>query len=643
MTVSSVDFLRFGGVYAVYVFLTSLLTGAVLISFLSPRTQARAPVEASAAIALLFGVSFQLVSWAGLRWAGLGYGGVAAFHAAAVLLLSSVWLDAERRRRGLAVLRSFFAAEAWLFWAVALAAAAYFTYAPIQNYYDDESLRLGFAAAAGRSFPAQNPFIWRGLLKYHYEADFYAGSTAAATGIPLPILYFRYLLPFNWSMLFFGLRGILKQAKSDAPRFWPAAVFGLFFLAHGNQVAHLTFRENSFALGLATLGAASLWTSLIIGDAPAAAAACAAAALVAFAKAPCGALYVVFVWILLALFAHGRRLSRSSAAVGALLSAGGFALVYRLFLTGAGTGSGGHLLKLGFDLGSLQEFAAYFPAPTRLLDGATPAVARDGIFLLENALTLLRLGALPLLAAAAFFLRESGPAFRRDASDQALLLKAALGVFAASAVLYCFAHYRISRTSDIYWVWFGLWFLSGASYSLLPLIPNPRELPRPLLGAGALIILAALAGAAASWPDARRLADSNVEGWAPEYYAACRYVDENAGPDDIVLHNIETKKHESLIGACGRRFFVSYSERDGVFEDFALTHWSWIEARAFFNGDMPRPLEWLRARGIRYVYWDFTGHQYHFAEVAARSPFLRPVMRDGSVGIYRVLDAAAGR
>jgi hypothetical protein len=639
VTVSLSDFLRYGATYSVYVFLTNALTGVVLASYLSSRKQARAPVEASAAIALLLGLAFHIVSWAGLRWVGFGYNGVKIFHAAAVLLLATIWLDGERRRRGLAILRSYFSREAWLFWIIALAAAAYFTYAPIQNYYNDEPLRVGVAAAASRSFPAQTPFIWKGLLKYHYEADFYAGSTSAAIGIPLAILYFRFLLLFNWSLLFFALRGIVRQAKPTASRYWPVAVFCLFFLAHGNQVTHLTFRENSFALGLAILGISTLWTGLIVEDAAAIAVACAAAAPVSFAKAPCGALYVAFVCLLLILFAHARKISKTFAAAAGLLCIAGFALTYRIFLTGARLGSGGHLLKIGFDLGSLQEFAPYLfvnPMLIRLLVKAHIPLMRDVLFVNENLLTLARLSALPLLSFAAFFLRGAARNAWQDETDAALLLKAAFGTFLTASFLFCFVHYRISDSSDRYWVWFGLWIFSGIAYALLPLIPNPRNLPRALRLASAFMLLVAAGYTLRFWPLVRWHANSNVENWSPEYYSACRYIDEHAAPDDVILHNIDYKKHESLIGFCTRRFFVSYTEHNGVFEDFSLTDKSWSEARSFFNGETVRPLEWLRSRGIRYVYWDFAGPQFRFAEVAARSPFLHEVLKDGSVALYRV-------
>jgi hypothetical protein len=155
------------------------------------------------------------------------------------------------------------------------------------------------------------------------------------------------------------------------------------------------------------------------------------------------------------------------------------------------------------------------------------------------------------------------------------------------------------------------------------------------------MVLAAGGHALSSWPEARSFADSNNERWTPDYISACRYIDRNAGPEDVVLHNICYRSHKSLLGFCARRFFASDTEHGGIFEDFTLNDRSWAEARAFFSGGMHHPLNWFRARGIRYVYWDLAGPQFRFAEVAAQNPFLRPVLRDGSVTVYRVEDTEA--
>ena len=181
--------------------------------------------------------------------------------------------------------------------------------------------------------------MFTGILKYHYLVDFYAGSASVVAGIPLPVVYFRFLLPFCWLFVLVGLRGILKRHNPSAGVFWLAGAFALFFLSHENQVSHLTFRDNMFALGLAVLGMSTLWAGLA-GDAFAwAALAAAATGPATFAKAPGGSLYAAFVCLCAALYWRAGRLSLPRAAALCAIAASCWLTVSKTFLIEPGAGT----------------------------------------------------------------------------------------------------------------------------------------------------------------------------------------------------------------------------------------------------------------------------------------------------------------
>ncbi|HOW90549.1 MAG TPA: hypothetical protein PL037_09710, partial [Elusimicrobiales bacterium] len=355
--------------------------------------------EALCAASLLSGFMFQTVLWGALRWAGAGYGAVVAAHCAASAVLGIMALrGAAGRAAFMGAMRSFFSAEAAAFLALAVLLAALFTYDSVPLYYGDELLRMSMAWSAGNGLPAQNILVWTGVLKYYYAAEFFAGSASAVTGAPLETVYFRFFLPLNWTLLFFGIRGVLAQYKPGFRRYVPHAAFLLFFVSHVNMLTHFTFRQNTLAVGLAALSVSAAWTCLSGGGGPLLLVCAASPALVTLVKAPCGALLLVFFCALVLLGAVRGHIGKTGAAAAAVSSMALWYLAYRSFC-GGGFRDAGSLLGLGAVMGSMPEFLPEYIAPPALLSalpdmfGAAGGLMAGALVTAENLLSFLVIGA----------------------------------------------------------------------------------------------------------------------------------------------------------------------------------------------------------------------------------------------------------
>jgi len=474
--------------FCLFVILGAVLPGVFLAGIFMGGKDSSAGAEAGGAAALLAGLVFQMSLWGALRWAGAGYALVAAVHAAAAAALGAAALRRpEARAFCFSALRSFLSVETAVFVGLAAALAAFLTYGNIQFYYDDELFRMSLASETLKGIPIQNMLVWKGLMKYYYATEFYAASACAVTGIPLETVYFRFLLPFNWTLLFFGMRGTLAVLRPEFRRYVPHAAFLLFFLAHVKQLFNFAFRQNTFALGLSVLAVSALSSFLSTGALFPLLLSALAPALITLAKAPCGALYLALFCAALLLALRDGTIRFRTAAAAAVPAIGGWFLAYRA-LSGEGFQGVGSLFKIGAVLASRQEFLPQYLVPPDLLSalssrGPAGALAVSGLITLENLLTVLVLAVLPLTAAA---LAERAWAGRPGSGPDAILRKSAVIVFIVGALLYCFVHFRLAPDGDFYWLIFSVWLLGAVSYPLM------LEAVRPWLSTRRVLLLAAV-------------------------------------------------------------------------------------------------------------------------------------------------------
>lgn len=465
--------------FIIFFCLGTVLPGIFLTVLFMKKTELRPATEALCAVSLLSGLVFQIPLWYALRWGGLGYGAVAAVHAAVFSALAYLALrDKEGRASSGALLRSVFSVETAVFAAAAAAVAAYLTYGPIQFYHRDELFRMSLAWAVQKEIPLQNMLVWTGLAKYYHVAEFFAGSASALTGTPVETVYFRFMLPLNWVLLFFGMRGLLVQYKPGFGRYIPHAAFLLFFLSHVKMLAHFTFRQNTFALGLTVLAMSGLWTAFSSGSLFPLLVCCAAPALITLSKAPFGALFLVFLTLFAVLGAREGLFTKRRAAAAVLLGAVAWYAAYRS-LAGHGFQGAVSLFEISSRPGWLREFLPEYILHPGLLAalGARPGhlggLLVFGLQTLENALTVLVSGILPLTAAACWFYFS----VERGRAAKTVILSAA-GVFITGTILFCFVHYRISNGGDSYWLFFSAWMLGAAAYPVFLAELEPRSLPR---------------------------------------------------------------------------------------------------------------------------------------------------------------------
>ena len=455
--------------FAGFVFFGAMLPGAILTPAFSRRSKKIPGPEAMAAVALLSGFIFQLVLWAALRWAGFSYYAVSVAHAAVVSALAVFALRDKHGRAGCGVImKSVFSAETAVFLAAAVVLAAYFTYDKVPLYYGDELFRMSLAWAAQKGIPAQNMLVYSGVMHYYYAAEFFAGSASSVTKIPLETIYFRFLLPLNWTLLFFGIRGILAQYNPGFKRYIPHAAFLLFLLAHPNMLTHFTFRQNTFALGLAVLAMSVLWTAIACEACFPLVVCCAAPALITLAKAPCGALCLFFFCLAAILGARSGLLEKKRAAAAVILGVAAWWLAYNA-LSGQGFQTGS-LLKIAVVPGSLQELLPDYIANPGLLAVLPLELGFFGRILgavlktIENGLSVLVIGLVPMIAAMFWFYSVRKKKEDLLSGPSGITLISAAAVVLVGAFFYCFVHYTIANGSDRYWLFFSLWMLSAVAY-----------------------------------------------------------------------------------------------------------------------------------------------------------------------------------
>lgn len=634
VTLTLADIMRSAAYFSAYFALAVVVPGLFLVPWLSKAR--RVSGESSAAAALLAGLIWHLTWLGALRWVGLSYPMTLGIYAGATVALCAGLAKGHRRQTARDAARALISTDLCVAFAFAIAAAIFFSYQPIDKVDVDELLRMSFAASAARSFPAQNPLVFTGLLKYHYLVDFFAGSIWAVTRIPLSIVYFRLLVPFNWLLLLFGMRTILRRHNPKAGGAWLAIAFCLLFVAHENQVDQLTFRDNTFALGFIALGMSALWTGLAEDLPGLAFLGAIAAAPATFAKAPAGSLYTAFVWLIVALYWQAGRLRPRRALGLCALSAGAWLGITKVFLIEAG---GAKIFRPGLSLASLQGLAPYVICSPRLiswLQGHRLGAASGILFLTENILTVARLCALPILAVLIWFYRRPQPRPWSDRSDSALLLKSTAGAFLVGSFLYCFVRYTISPSSDVYWMWFAAFILSVAAFPALSMVAQATAIPSPLKAVTVAMTALMLVFLPKYWLDVHRVVDNHPEPWSPGRSLACSYVAEHTAPGELFLHNVLDRPHKMIMGFCAQRMYTSYSTHNGVWENFAVYDQSLAAARKFFNGQMENPSQWLATNHIQYVLWDTNGSKFEFPEFADTAGYLHRVYRDPTVALYSV-------
>ncbi len=689
-----------------FVFFGSVLPGILLTLLFMKRLVKTSRPEVLCAISLLSGLIFQISLWAALRCEDISYNAVSVIHIAVVLALAfTVLREKERREEFYGILKYIFSSETAVFLALAVAIAAYLTYDKVQLYYHDELFRMSLARAAQKSIPLQNMFVWTGGIKYYYAAEFYAGSVSAITKIPLETVYFRFMLPFNWLLLFFGMKGILGQYNSAYKRYIPHAAFLILFLSHVKMLVHFTFRQNTFALGLAVLAMSALWTALSLGAVFPLFVCGAAPAFLTCIKAPFGALYLTFFCLAVILGFRAGLITWKRGAAAILFGIIAWFTAYRS-LAGQGFQGAGSLFEISTRPGWLREFLPEYILNPGLLDalavkpGYSGGVLIAGLQTLENVLTVLVAGMLPLIAAV-FCLYPNN----KSAGAARIALSSAIGVFITGAFIFCFIHYRISNGSDSYWLFFSVWMLEAAAYPIFLADLNPRLLPR-LIALCALVPLVnfifslsvkyghfeqirgmmpwwlpAWILSAAAYPlfaaelnpstFRRRVAllaiipflvalsqapkclywaagwkTWNTEGWTQNNQEACDVFNSRAGSDKVYLHNILGRYCLTMAAMCRGRMYASYCSGDGVWEDAKTYSAALADAGRFFNGETGRPCGWLKERSIGYIYWDKTGSAYKFPEVVKSLKFLSKIYDSGNAALYAVGpcagDAAAG-
>jgi hypothetical protein len=446
------EFFIHAALFLLFVALFVVIPGAAIVSAAGPRLDG-IPSEELGVLSVLSGLSIFLIVWMLSRWLGIGYQVLAFAYPVLIMAVAAVQLSRCGGRAACsAALAGIFSRESLFFLLLSLPLAAWLTYADPAFYYEDEQLRLAIARSVIDGLPLQNPMLYTGEMRYHFAAEFFAGSASAVMGIPLETVYFRFLLPFNWWLLFISLRAV--SAGVGTFKAAPFMGFALFLLAHTKMVAHFTFRQNTFSLALAALTVALLYTCFRRRLLVALPLICVSPALAFIAKVPMGALLLALVCAsMLAGWREGRISAGSALGCAAISSALCGAVYGGLFWDPSG--QSGQLFSVGTRPGWLREF---FPEWMPRLSAVGAALPYGKFFsglseMVENFGTMGVSGAVPLSAAAYLFLRP------RYEPSEISLLKAGLAVFIISLLLFSFLHFTVANGSDSYWAFFGSWLL----------------------------------------------------------------------------------------------------------------------------------------------------------------------------------------
>jgi len=423
------------------------------------------------ALVFLAGFIFCFPLWAGCRLGGLSYGWTAVVHFSIVALLAFFsFKDRSARDRLLSLPRLFFSAENAVSLALVSGFVAWFTYDSLIFYHGDELLRLSFAGAAQRGLPAQNLLAHSGILRYYYATEFFAGTASAVLGIPLETVYFRLMLGLNWLLLLVGMKGLASQYKPGSCRYAPHFAFLLFMLLQPRLLPHFAFRQHTFGLGLFTLSVSALWTAFSSGKLFPLALCALSAALMTSAKAPFGALYLVFIGSALAAGFKRGLIRGSRAVIFAALTFFFYLIVYKA-LTGAFHGAGA-IISFGIGEEWYKEFLAsyiYAPGTAAYMCARLGTAAPVFLNLLENLIMISAAGLLPCISALAVM---RGLAVKRgglepSADTAYAVLTGGAAVFVAGMLLYLFVHFTVCGGSDSYWLLFPVLILGSVAYPLM--------------------------------------------------------------------------------------------------------------------------------------------------------------------------------
>jgi len=139
-----------------------------------------------------------------------------------------------------------------------IAAVKTYSFQPIEDYYQDEHQRMSIAHFIKLAYPPPEFHVYAPDKSYRYYnfSELLVATISQFTGISVANLYFRFLLGFNWTLIWIGFWGMSHAKKNHSPGL-TFLLFAFFFFIQGaggqQKIWHFNFHQNSFALACVLL------------------------------------------------------------------------------------------------------------------------------------------------------------------------------------------------------------------------------------------------------------------------------------------------------------------------------------------------------------------------------------------------------
>lgn len=138
-----------------------------------------------------------------------------------------------------------------------------FSVLPYHKYHTDQLHRMSIAHFIKLGYPPPEFHVYSDrTYKYYNFTELITANISQFTNIEIRWIYFRFMLFFNWSIIFLAFIGILNSQKPKY-YFFKSFLFIFFILIQGpgsaQKISHFLFRQNTFALGFLLLSCYSIF------------------------------------------------------------------------------------------------------------------------------------------------------------------------------------------------------------------------------------------------------------------------------------------------------------------------------------------------------------------------------------------------
>ena len=473
---------------------------------------------------------------------------------------------------------------------------AWMTFSRPEQYYDDELYRMAIVPFILYKFPPVD-FLNSAVsdhFRYYYCLEFWIAELHSLTRIPIETLYFRFILPTSWWIIWLCFQAWLNKTDKISIRDSLIGVGVLLFFIFSQPawppMAQLLFRQMAFCLALGCLSWTvyhialkdkSQWLFAVVGI---------GLALATFAKASGGLLFTFLV-----LTDASYRVVKKEIHWKRVLSLFAFAACFTYLFYTQFIASHSIQQKPLDGIGSTnpvtREFFHVWFGQHRVGGwlGLDHAQFRNGYLFIFFAWMLITPLTMYLVGR------------KKVTSNPALWVTICVGFY-----LYVFTRFPAAESSILYWLFFGSYIFSILTYAdwgklFLKQRLSGTEFSLPFV-VGLIFNF--------SWPVVqmtRSKAFDNIPEthWGRAHSEVCRILDRTAPTDAVFLHPRLFNYPIWHYGAfCRRRAFTTMFN-GGINQNAELYIPQAQEAELFYTGNPKTPaVDWLKKNGICYVIWE---------------------------------------